>query len=63
MYEVTCVFCKQLHRSEFFDELEETILACRDRAPIQERGLIEAYQDPGIKPISPEVEAYANGLP
>jgi len=30
-YLVSCPFCAQVHRSEFFDDIEEGIMACRDR--------------------------------
>jgi hypothetical protein len=40
IYEQRCDFCKQVHRSEFFDEVEETILRCRDAAPGSEKGLL-----------------------
>ena len=42
-YEVRCIFCKSLHRSEWFDEIEEGILACRDRAADWQRGLLKDF--------------------
>src|SRR3972149_10249780 len=42
-YEVRCIFCKSLHRSEWFDESEEAILACRDRAADWQRGLLKDF--------------------
>ena len=42
-YEVRCIFCKSLHRSEWFDEIEESILACRDRAADWQRGLLKDF--------------------
>ena len=37
-YEVHCIFCRRTHRSEFFDEIEDGILACRETAPEWKRG-------------------------
>jgi hypothetical protein len=59
MYEVRCIFCRETHRSEFFDEIEEQILACRDAAPEWKRGSLQSYKDPGMKPISTETAVYA----
>ena len=59
MYEIRCIFCKRIHRSEFFDEIEEEILSCRDRAPEWQKGRLDTYEDPHLKPISPESTAYA----
>jgi hypothetical protein len=42
-YEIRCIFCKTIHRSEFFDEIEESILLCRDRASDWQRGLLKDF--------------------
>lgn len=60
-YTVRCIFCKREHLSEFFDEIEEQILACRDRAPDWQRGRLATW--PGPDPvITVEREAQVAGL-
>ncbi len=44
MYEVRCFFCKRVHASEFFDEIEEQILACRDQAPGWQKGTVDGLR-------------------
>lgn len=44
MYEVRCIFCGRDHRSEFYDELEEQILACREEATAAAKGLLRDYR-------------------
>jgi hypothetical protein len=40
---VRCIFCKNIHRSEFFDEIEEGILRCRDVASDFQKGLLRDF--------------------
>lgn len=48
MYEVRCVWCKEVHRSEFYDEIEDGILLCRDRSPEWAKGTLAKWTDPQI---------------
>jgi hypothetical protein len=59
VYRIRCLFCKRDHVSPYFDEIEEEILACRDRAPDWQRGDLAGFKDPGMRPVSPETEARA----
>lgn len=53
MYEIRCIFCKSLHRSEFFDEIEDSIMCCRDRAPDFAKGMLKDYSE-NTQPIPVE---------
>jgi len=55
-YTVRCAFCKREHVSEFFDDIQEEILACRDRAPKWQRGDLEAVQPETIRTVDQEVD-------
>lgn len=59
LYEIRCLFCKRIHRSPFFDEIEDEILRCRDEAPHWQKGNLDEFEDRGIPPVSPETEARA----
>ncbi len=39
-----CPFCGCTHQSLYVDELEECVLACRDRIPPKDRDTLEAYE-------------------
>lgn len=56
-YKVRCVFCRREHESEYWDDLDAEILRCRDEAPAWKRGDLESYEDPLLRPISPETSA------
>jgi hypothetical protein len=60
IYVVRCIFCKSEHRSPWFDVLEEEILDCRDRAPEWQKGRLERWEDPAIKPVTVEMVASLN---
>ena len=53
-----CPFCKRTHRSPYVDELEEAVMACRERVRPDDRGSLETWEDPGSWPVS-EIEAFA----
>lgn len=59
IYRVKCLFCAREHVSPYFDQIEEEILACRDRAPEWKRGSLAAFEDPVMRPVSVEMEARA----
>lgn len=50
VYEIRCIFCKHIHRSEFFDEVEDGILECRDRAEEWRKGRLATWHDPMLLP-------------
>jgi hypothetical protein len=52
-----CPFCGTTHRSPYVDELEATVLTCRDRARPEDRGSIESWIDKDTSPIRCETEA------
>lgn len=58
MYEIRCIFCKRMHRSEFFDDIEEEILRCRDTAPGWQKGLLSEFEESRI--ITVETAANIN---
>lgn len=62
MYEIRCIFCKRMHRSEFFDEIEEQILECRNTAPEWQKGLLVTFKDPHLTPTSPEIASMADSM-
>ncbi len=53
-----CPFCKRTHRSPYVDELEEAVMACRDKAPLEDRGILEEWEDFGTWAMS-EIEAFS----
>lgn len=40
---VGCPFCDRMHEGEFEDEVDEQIMACRDRVSPRKRGDLAAY--------------------
>lgn len=50
------MFCGDYQRSEFWDEIEEHIMECRDKASPERRGELEA-SDMRTSPIRCETEA------
>jgi hypothetical protein len=52
-----CPFCGNLHRSPYVDELEASVMACRDRVAPEARGSLEEWHDRDTIPVRPEVEA------
>lgn len=48
--------------SPFFDEVEEEILACRDRAPEWQKGRLETWEQPTIGPITVEAAALCGNV-
>jgi len=57
-----CPFCGKLHESEFYDEIEEAVMACRDRAPTGTHGSLEdwlrVHPFGDTEPIRVEIAAY-----
>lgn len=53
-----CPFCGGTHRSRYVDELEASVMACRDKVSPEDRGSLEAWGDRDTIPVPPEVEAY-----
>ena len=62
LYEIRCIFCKRIHRSFFFDEIEEQILACRDRAAEWQKGRLDTWENPTITPITVESAALCGDM-
>jgi hypothetical protein len=56
---VFCIFCRRPHESEFFDEIEEQILRCRDAAPEHEKGLLRDCPDKTTPRTVEEIMAIA----
>jgi len=38
-----CPFCGKQHASEFYDDIEAAVMACRSRAPVGGRGTLEDW--------------------
>ncbi len=53
-----CPFCNRTHRSPYVDELEEAVMACREKVSPEDRGLLDAWEDLGRWPIS-ELESFS----
>ena len=53
-----CPFCGRTHQSPYVDELEESVLACRDKALPKDRGSLDGWEDFGAWSIS-EIEAFS----
>ncbi len=53
-----CPFCSRTHRSPYIDELEEAVLACRDKLPLEDRGSLDGWEDLGRWPVS-EIDGFA----
>ena len=53
MYEVRCIFCALIHRSEFWEEVENGIMRCRETAPGYKRGDLRDFQHKTV--TNPEV--------
>ena len=47
-YQIRCAWCKLIHTSDFYDEIEESILLCRDRSPEWAKGTLATWTDPQI---------------
>jgi hypothetical protein len=56
-----CPFCGRRHWSTYVDELEASVMACRDRVDPENRGSLQAWENRETFPIPPEVEAFAAG--
>jgi len=54
-----CPFCGSTHRSPYVDELENTVMSCREKAHPEKRGDLEAWPEPDTKPVRCETEALA----
>ncbi len=55
-----CPFCGASHRSPYVDELEETILHCRETAERHKLGLLADYVEHETCPIKCESEMLSN---
>ena len=40
---IPCPFCDRMHTGEFWDEVDEQVMACRDRVSPRKRGDLAAY--------------------
>lgn len=58
MFTVRCYYCKREHLSEFWDELEDGLLKCRDEAPHWQKGLLSEFEESHI--ITVETAASIN---
>jgi len=58
-YFVLCMFCGDSQRSEFWDEVEEHIMDCREKVSPEKRGDLAAT-DMITSPVSCENEIAAN---
>lgn len=58
-YEIRCIFCKSIHKGPYFDVIEEEIMRCRETAAEWQKGLLDNWEQPDVRPVSPETEARA----
>jgi len=58
-YFVLCMFCGDSKRSDYWDEVEEHIMGCREKASPEKRGELEA-SNMITSPVSCENEIAAN---
>ena len=58
-----CPFCGATHSSQYVDELEGIVMACRDRAAPDRRGTLAAWGERDTLPVRPEIEAFSVGAP
>jgi len=42
---IICGFCDHVHRGDFLDEIDDEIMACRERASALKRGELDAMGD------------------
>jgi len=56
MLYVCCPFCGAEHSSDYIDEIEEIVLACRAHAHPARRGTLEAWDGRETVPIRPEAD-------
>jgi hypothetical protein len=54
-----CPFCGTIHRSPYIDELENSVLTCRDRVCPEKRGSLETWPDQDTPPVPCEIEAFS----
>ncbi|MGE5851096.1 MAG: hypothetical protein ACM362_13290 [Candidatus Methylomirabilota bacterium] len=52
-----CPFCGSTHRSPYVDELESTVMSCREKAQPDKRGDLEAWPESDTLPVRCETEA------
>ncbi len=53
-----CPFCRRTHKSPYVDELERAVLACREKAALEDRGSLEAWEGRDTFPVLCEIEAF-----
>ena len=56
-YLARCIFCGAHLSTDFFDEVESHIMACRERTLPEKRGDLSAFPRAGTKPLTCEEEA------
>ena len=52
-----CPFCGSTHRSPYVDELENTVMSCREKAHPEKRGDLDAWPEGDTLPVRCETEA------
>lgn len=55
-----CPFCGTTHRSPYVDELESTVMTCRDKVCPEKRGSLEAWPEQDTTPVRCEVRAFSH---
>lgn len=40
---IPCPFCDRMHEGDYWDDAEEQVMECRERASARKRGDLEAY--------------------
>ncbi len=52
-----CPFCGSTHRSPYVDELENTVMSCREKIHPDKRGDLDAWPEQDTLPVRCETEA------
>jgi len=52
-----CPFCGSTHRSPYVDELESSVMSCREKAHPEKRGDLDAWPEGDTLPVRCETEA------
>lgn len=53
---IFCPFCDRMHTGEFLDEIDEQIMACRDKASVERRGDVAAFDWSAFERIGARVD-------
>lgn len=59
MFRAVCGICNKTHESEYEDDLEAGLMACRDRGSPRARGDLDAYADGEVEEMNPPIRPEA----